>query len=97
MTVATLTRRCQRIASLRGDGVALAWLSLESMDVPNAREHKSDVTRESLAARLLKDIPGDEAEAKWSAEYQGYINRRRSQSDKERRTCAAFSRSRSWR
>lgn len=82
MTVASLTRRCQRIASLRGDGVSLAWLTLESTDVQNEHEHKSDETRESLAARLLKTIPGDEANAKWSAEFRGYISRRRLQSDK---------------
>lgn len=82
MTVAALTRRCQRIASLRGDGIALAWLTLESMDIQNKHEYKSDSPRESLAARLLKTVPGDEADAKWSAEYDGYIARRRLQPDK---------------
>lgn len=81
MTVAALLRRCQRIASLRGDGVALAWLTLESTDIPNSFEHKSDATRESLAARLLKTIPSEEANAQWSAEYRGYISRRILQSE----------------
>lgn len=83
MTVASLTRRCQRIASLRGDGVALAWLGLESMDVQNQFENKSDSTRESLAARLLKTIPEEEVNARWSAEYQSYISRRRFRPDEE--------------
>lgn len=80
MTVAALTRRCQRIASLRGDAIALSWLTLESTDVANMSENKSDATRESLAARLLRQIPGDEASAKWKAEYDGYISRRRTES-----------------
>ena len=83
ITVAALTRRCQRIASLRGDGVALSWLGLETMDVQNAFESKSDDKREPLAARLLKTIPPEVAEAKWRAEYHGYVSRRRLQSDKE--------------
>jgi hypothetical protein len=82
MTVAALTRRCQRIASLRGDGVALAWLTLESMDIQNEHENKTEYSRESLAARLLKLIPGDEANAKWSAEYHAYVARRRLHPDK---------------
>lgn len=83
MTVSALARRCQRIASLRGDGIALAWLWLESTDVQNQHENKSDAKRESLAARLLKTIPGEEANARWSAEYHSYISRRRFQLDKE--------------
>lgn len=83
MTVAALVRRCQRIASLRGDGVALAWLGLESTDVQNHFENKSDAKRESLAARLLSTIPGTEANEKWSAEYHGYITRRRLQPEKD--------------
>jgi hypothetical protein len=83
MAVAALTRRCQRIASLRGDGVALAWLGLESTDVQNQIENKSDDKREPLAARLLKTLPSDVANAKWTAEYHGYIARRRLQPDKE--------------
>lgn len=49
------------------------------MDVQNAQEQESNMTRESLAARLLKSFPGDEAAAKWSAEYNGYITRRRAE------------------
>lgn len=82
MTTAALARRCHRIASLRGDGVALAWLWLETTDVQNQREDTSDGKRESLAARLLKNLPADEAEVRWSAEYHGYITRRRLQPDK---------------
>lgn len=83
MTVAALTRRCQRIASLRGDGVALSWLTMESTDVANQFTNQSEASRasrESLAARLLTTIPGDEANAKWTAEYDGYISRRRTES-----------------
>lgn len=83
MTVAALTRRCQRIASLRGDGVALAWLGLESTDVQNAFENKSDDKREPLAARLLKALPPEVANAKWTAEYHDYVARRRLQPDKD--------------
>ena len=83
MTAATLARRCQRIASLRGDGIALSWLTLESTDVANMHENKSDETRESLVARLLKQIPCDEANAKWKAEYDAYVNRRRAQSGQQ--------------
>lgn len=82
-TVAALTRRCQRVASLRGDAVALAWLSLESTDIANEFEHKSESTRESLAARLLKTLPSHEASEKWKAEYDGYIRRRRTQPVKQ--------------
>ena len=77
VTVAALTRRCQRVASLRGDAMALAWLWLESTDVANEYENKSEAMRESLAARLLKVIPGNEANDKWRVEYNGYIRRRR--------------------
>lgn len=80
MTVTALTRRCQRIASLRGDGIAVAWLGLELTDIQNQHENKSDAPRESLAALLLRAIPGDEANVRWSAEYHGYISRRRLQS-----------------
>lgn len=83
MTMGALTRRCQRIASLRGDGIALSWLTLESTDVANAHENKSDAARESLVVRLLKQIPGDEANAQWKAEYDGYITRRRAQSGQQ--------------
>lgn len=82
MTVTALTRRCQRIASLRGDGMAVAWLGLEMSDVQNQYENKSDAPRESLAVRLLRAIPGDEANARWSAEYHGYTSRRRLQPDR---------------
>lgn len=48
VTVAGLLRRCQRIASLRGDGIALAWLHLEATDVTNefqeASEAKADIS-----------------------------------------------------
>lgn len=84
MTVAALTRRCQRVASLRGDGVALAWLELESKDLENEYENKSETTRESLAARLLKTVPSNEANTKWIAEYHGYIRRRQTQSGKQK-------------
>ena len=83
ITVAALVRRCQRIASLRGDGVALAWLGLEATDVRNQFENKSDAQREPLAARLLKTIPGAEATEKWLAEYRDYITRRRLRPEKE--------------
>ena len=80
MTVAALTRRCQRVASLRGDGVALFWLTLESTDVANKFTNQPESSPESLVARLLKTIPGDEANAKWTAEYDGYISRRQTES-----------------
>lgn len=83
MTVAALTRRCQRIASLRGDGIALSWLTLESTDVANAHENKSDAARESLVVRLLKQIPDDDVNGKWKAEYDGYISRRRTESGQQ--------------
>jgi len=83
MTVTALTRRCQRIASLRGDGISLAWLELEMTDVQNRYENKSDAPREPLAARLIRAIPGDEANAKWSIEYHGYVSRRRLEADHE--------------
>ena len=72
-----LLRRCQRIASLRGDGVALAWLELEATDVSNEVPASSETTRPSLAARLLKSLPPAEANEKWTAEYHGYTARRR--------------------
>lgn len=83
MSVAALARRCQRIATLRGDGIALSWLTLESMDVANLQENQSEAPRESLVARLLQQIPGDEANAKWKAEYDGYIRRRRTQPNQQ--------------
>jgi hypothetical protein len=76
VTVAALTRRCHRVASLRGDAVGLIWLSLELKDIDNEYRNKSETTRESLAARLLKTIPGGEAELKWKVEYDGYVRRR---------------------
>jgi hypothetical protein len=81
VTVAELARRCQRIASLRGDGIALSWLTLESTDIANI--NKSDATRESLVARLVKQIPSDEADTQWEAEYDAYITRRRAQPNQE--------------
>ncbi len=77
ITVAGLLRRCERIASLRGDGVALAWLGLEATDVSNEFQGQSDAKRTPLAARLLKAMPAAEANEKWTTEYQGYIVRRR--------------------
>jgi hypothetical protein len=82
VTLAALTRRCERIASLRGDAVALAWLRLESTDIANEFENKGEATRESLAARLLKSVPANVANAMWSVEYDGYIARRRTGTDK---------------
>lgn len=82
-TVAAIARRCQRIASLRGDAVALAWLSLESTDIANEYENKSGTMRETLAARLLKTLPSHEANAKWETAYGDYIRRRRTQPDKQ--------------
>lgn len=77
VTVAGLLRRCQRIASLRGDGIALAWLRLEATDVTNEFQGTSEAKRTSLAARLMKSIPPTEANEKWTAEYRGYTARRR--------------------
>ena len=83
MTVAGILRRCQRIASLRGDGIALAWLGLEATDVSNEYQAKADANRTSLAARLLKSMPALEANEGWTAEYRGYIVRRRLKQGKE--------------
>jgi hypothetical protein len=83
VTVAGLVRRCQRIASLRGDGIALAWLHLEATDVTNEFQGASEAKRTSLAARLMKSIPPTEANEKWTAEYRGYAVRRRIQLGKE--------------
>ena len=83
VTVAGLLRRCQRIASLRGDGIALAWLHLEATDVTNEFQGASEAKRTSLAARLLESIPPTEANDKWTAEYRGYIVRRRIESGDE--------------
>jgi hypothetical protein len=83
VTVAGLLRRCLRIASLRGDGIALAWLQLEATDVTNEFQGASEAKRTSLAARLMKSIPPTEANEKWTAEYRGYIVRRRIQPGKE--------------
>jgi hypothetical protein len=79
VTVAGLLRRCQRIASLRGDGIALAWLHMEATDVTNEFQGASEAKRISLAARLMKSIPPAEASEKWAAEYRGYTIRRRIQ------------------
>jgi hypothetical protein len=83
VTVAGLLRRCLRIASLRGDGVALAWLNMEATDVTNEFQGSSEAKRTSLAARLMKSIPSTEANEKWTAEYHGYTVRRRVQPGKE--------------
>ncbi len=83
VSVAGLLRRCQRIASLRGDGVALAWLHLEATDVTNQFQGASEAKRTSLAARLMKSIPPAEANEQWTAEYRAYTVRRRIQSGKE--------------
>jgi len=76
-TLVGLLRRCERIASLRGDGIALAWLRLEASDVSNEFQDSSGAKRTPLAARLLKTMPAAEANEKWTAEYHGYIVRRR--------------------
>ncbi len=81
--MAALTRRCQRIATLRGDAIALSWLTLESTDVANLNESTTDMPRGSLVARLLNALPGDETNAKWTAEYNDYISRRRVQSGQQ--------------
>ena len=86
VTVAMLLRRCQRIASLRGDGVALAWLHLEATDVTNESQG-AETKRTSLAARLIKSIPQTEAYEKWTAEYHGYTVRRRIQPGNEEAIC----------
>jgi hypothetical protein len=83
VTVAGLLRRCQRIASLRGDGIALAWLHLEATDVTNEYQGAPEAKRTSLAARLMKSIPSAEINDKWTAEYHDYTVRRRIQQGKE--------------
>jgi hypothetical protein len=83
VTVAALLRRCHRAASLRGDGIALAWLSLEATDVTNEIQGASEAKRESLVARLMKSLPPDEANEKFTAEYRDYTVRRRTHSGKE--------------
>lgn len=83
MPVAGILRRCQRIASLRGDGVALAWLGLEATDVAADFHSSGETKRKSLAARLLKSMPAAEANEQWTAEYQGYLARRRRNQDSE--------------
>lgn len=75
-TIASLTRRCQRIASLRGDAAALFWLSLELSDVGHDFENKTEHVRETLAARLLEALPADESERIFKVEYEGYTRRR---------------------
>lgn len=75
-TVASLTRRCQRIASLRGDAASLLWLSLELSDIANDFENKGGTTRESLANRLLKALPSEEADAIFNVEFASYTRRR---------------------
>jgi hypothetical protein len=82
VSVAGLLRRCQRIASLRGDGVALAWLHLEATDVTNEFQGASETTRTSLAARLMKSMPAATVNEQWTAEYHAYTVRRRIQSGK---------------
>lgn len=76
VTVASLTRRCHRVASLRGDAAALIWLSLELADVANDFENKGDTTREPLAARLLNTMPDEKANAIFKVEYDSYVRRR---------------------
>lgn len=75
-TIASLTRRCQRVASLRGDAPALLWLTWELSDVANDFENEVEKTRESLAARLLKAMPNEEASATFTVEYGSYTRRR---------------------
>jgi hypothetical protein len=75
-TIASLARRCQRIASLRGDTAALLWLSLELSDVENDFENKTGAVRDNLAARLLKALPADESERIFEVEYESYTRRR---------------------
>ena len=82
-TLAGLLRRCQRIASLRGDGIALAWLSLEATDISNEVQGRSEARRTSLAARLMKSAPPEATAETWTAEYRGYVARRRLQPNKE--------------
>lgn len=75
-TIASLARRCQRIASLRGDARALLWLSLELSDVANDFENKTGTVRETLAARLLGALPAEESERIFRVEYESYTRRR---------------------
>lgn len=75
-TIASLARRCQRIASLRGDAEALLWLSMELSDVGNDFENKTDTVRETLAARLLGALPAEESERTFRVEYESYTRRR---------------------
>jgi hypothetical protein len=75
-TIASIARRCQRIASLRGDTAALFWLSLELSDVGNDFENKTRTARETLAARLLKALPADESERIFKVEFDSYTRRR---------------------
>jgi hypothetical protein len=75
-TVASLARRCQRIASLRGDAEALFWLSMELSDVGNDFENKTGTVRKTLAARLLGALPAEESERIFKVEYASYTRRR---------------------
>lgn len=75
-TIASVARRCQRIASLRGDAGALLWLSLELSDIENDFANKSGTGRETLGARLLKELPPGEFERIFKVEFDSYIRRR---------------------
>lgn len=75
-TIASLARRCQRVASLRGDAGALLWLSMELSDVGNDFENKIGAVRETLAARLLGALPPEESERIFRVEYGSYTQRR---------------------
>jgi hypothetical protein len=75
-TIAALTRRCQRIASLRGDVAALFWLSLELSDIGNDFDNKTEHVRETLATRLLNALPADQSERIFTIEYESYTRRR---------------------
>lgn len=71
VTLAAVARRCQRIASLRGDLVNLFWLNTETMDLKMGPADASD-RREELQISNFQPAERERAHAKMMA----YMSRR---------------------
>jgi ribosomal protein S17E len=80
LSVAANLRRCQRIASLRGDAANLSWLILEGRDLQAERAGPHD----RLVDRLMRDLPEEDRTQVVMNHVSGYFNRRKVSEDKEK-------------
>jgi len=72
VTVASIVRRCYRIASLRGDVTNMSWLEVEGRDLSLKVEGGK---QQSFVSTMLEKLPAEERAAAY-AKFETYLARR---------------------